>query len=252
VTSSADNAWYKTAFDSLYPILYPHRNRADALRAVRFLRNQIPTRQGGLVLDLCCGAGRHLVELSAAGLRAVGLDLSRPMLESAARDLETQGFDPMLVQGSMDRLPFRNAFDLAVNFFTSFGYFETDEENGAVLREVAQALQPGGRFIIDYMNAPWVRATLVPHSVEQTATKLQVDTRRSIEGQPPRVVKRIKVSGGRVERQIVESVRLFERSELTSMLEQAGLRVAGTWGDFDGRVYGEMAPRCILMAEKPA
>ncbi|MCX7016480.1 MAG: class I SAM-dependent methyltransferase [Candidatus Sumerlaeota bacterium] len=242
--------WYETAFDTLYLTLYPHRDEADARRAVEFLDKKARLGEARLVLDLCCGAGRHLLLLRHLGARVVGFDLSRQLLETAANDLAAHDFPPSLVQGDMAHLPFSGAFDLAINLFTSFGYFDSDAENARVLREAAEALKRGGRFVLDFMNAPWVRASLVPHSVEQTATRLRVDTRRAIEGDPPRVVKRVRVSGGRVEREIVESVRLFERADLEAMLSEAGLRVAGAWGDFDGRPYGEMAPRCLLLAEK--
>ncbi len=249
--SAAESNWYETAFDALYLTLYAHRNREDARRAIEFIEREIAPRPEWTALDLCCGAGRHLAELSRLGCAIVGLDLSRPLLGAAASHLREDGLPRRLVQASMDAFPFRAAaFDLIVNLFTSFGYFANDERNAAVIAQAGRALKPGGRLLIDFMNAPWVRASLTPRSETITPTQLRVETRRSIEGSPPRVVKRMRVTGRREEREIVESVRLFERAELEAMMRGAGLSVEGAWGDFDGRAYGEMAPRCVLVGRK--
>lgn len=240
--------WYESAFSSFYLTLYSHRNREDALRAVEFVRGRIDFESVDRALDLCCGAGRHMIELRDQGLPVVGLDLSRDLLEVAARDL---GGETKVVQGSMSRLPFCGSFDLVLSLFTSFGYFEKDEENAEVFAQVASALRPGGKFIFDFLNAPAVRSSLVPSSSERIGNSIRVETRRSIEGDPPRVVKRLKAfDQGRV-REIVESVRLFERQELESMLVAAGFDIVGVWGDFDCSAHGDSSPRCIIISRRP-
>ncbi len=248
----SSSPWYESAFDALYLTVYSHRNRDDALRALAFLQREECIRPGDRILDYCCGAGRHLLELLRAECDVFGFDLSRALLTKGAEDLREGGFDSRIVQARMEQVPFRESFDAAISLFTSFGYFETDAENAAVFHEVNQALKPGGRYLIDFLNAPQVRANLVEASSEETPSGIKLKVRRAIEGDSPRVVKRMRIIDGAEPREIVESVRLFDRSELEAMLKAAGLDPMGVWGDFDSAAHDDESPRCIILAQKPA
>lgn len=248
--SSNDAPWFKTAFGDLYLSLYAHRDQKDARRAVDFLLKEQIVQPHKLGLDLCCGPARHLVQLSEAGLDVVGFDLSASLLRTAQSRLDSGGFPRKLVRGSMNRLPFQPSFYWAINLFTSFGYFEQDTDNEQVLRDVTRALCPSGRFLMDFMNEPFVRATLKPFSTETTPDGIVIESRRSIEGTSPRVIKRMKIRMGQQTRELVESVRLYTAKDLEQMFARCGLKVVRSWGDFGDRRLGEMAPRCILLAEK--
>src|SRR5437667_12782073 len=126
------------------------------------------------MLDVACGQGRNAAELQRWGGQVVGFDLSRAMLRRA-RERTTAG----LVRGDMRALPFRNgSFALAVNLFTSFGYFLDDEEHRRVVQQVVAALSPGGHFVLDYLNAEHVRRTPRLRITEQAQGRDVLVTRR--------------------------------------------------------------------------
>src|SRR5690606_19115379 len=79
--------WYVGAFDEGYLARYAHRDRAEAARQVELLHRVGLVAPGRLVLDLCCGAGRHAEPARDLGARIVGLDLSAPLLREARRRL---------------------------------------------------------------------------------------------------------------------------------------------------------------------
>jgi len=142
--------WYANWFGPDYIRLYPHRDTAEAERQVEFLLQVMnDLSPGDRVLDLCCGAGRHTRLLAERGFRVVGVDLSAALLARANED----GRRFHLARGDMRRLPFGPAFGLVTNFFTSFGYFSTDTENQRILEAIGSVLEPGGRFLIDYLNS---------------------------------------------------------------------------------------------------
>jgi SAM-dependent methyltransferase len=149
----------------------------------------------------------------------------------------------------MRRLPFRaGSFGGVVQFFTSFGYFDSREEDGRVLEEVRRVLRPGGAFLLDFLNAGQVRREMVPEDVREIDGRT-VRQRRRIEGD--RVVKEIEIDGrGREDPETFrERVRLYEPDELVSMLEDAGLRVRERRGDYGGAPFGKEAPRLLLAGE---
>jgi len=231
--------WFEQWFGEEYHALYPHRDAEDARRAVALIRKAAPWKRGAHILDLACGPGRHTAELERLGGRVVGFDLSRAMLRRAR---ERAG--ACFVRGDMRALPFREgSFALAVNLFTSFGYFVDDAEHRLVLRQVAAALVPRGIFVLDYLNAEHVRRTL--KLGERTAGRAVRVTRR-IDGDSRFVIKEIELrdEGRRFE----ERVRLYGADELASLLTDAGLRIVARFGDYDGGPPDADAPRVILVA----
>src|SRR4051812_43070270 len=121
---------------------------SEAERAIRLLG----LNGGEWVLDVACGYGRHAVNLALKGLRVVGLDLNAYFLGMAARRAADAAALASFVRGDMRKLPFKAAFDAAVCLGGSFGQFDTEDEDFALLCETAQALSPGGKFLLDVAN----------------------------------------------------------------------------------------------------
>ena len=236
--------WFEQWFGEEYHVLYPHRDEEEARRAVALVQRAAPWADGDRVLDLACGAGRHAAELERLGAQVVGFDLSPSMLRRARA-----GVRGPLVRGDMRALPFRSgSFALAVNLFTSFGYFRDDKEHRLVLRQVARSLRPGGRFVLDYLNADHVRRTLRRGTEEVDGASTEVRVRRRFSEEGKYVVKEIAL--GAENRSFQERVRLFSAAELRALLEQEGLRVDAGFGDYDGGALDARATRTILVATR--
>jgi len=239
--------WFEQWFGEEYHVLYPHRDEEEARRAVALVKEAAPWAEGAWVLDLACGAGRHTAELERLGARVVGFDLSPSMLRRARARAGVRG---PLVRGDMRALPFRpGSFALAVNLFTSFGYFRDDTEHRLVVRQVVDCLRPGGRFVLDYLNADHVRRTLRRDTEEVDGAPTEVRVRRRFSEEGRYVVKEIEL--GAENRSFQERVRLFSPAELRTLLEEAGLRVDGVFGDYDGGPLDDRATRTILVATRP-
>jgi SAM-dependent methyltransferase len=252
--------WYRVAFGAFYPLLYAHRDEAEARRCLDLLPRLAPLAAPGArtVLDLGCGDGRHLAWLRAAGVPAVGLDLSAALLAAA------RGRGLPLVRGDMRRLPVRDGGCGAVlSLFTAFGYFGRDGD-AAVAAGVARALAPGGHWFLDYLDAPRVRAELAAGEVsrDRVAGPLAVHETRRLDSDPPAVVKAVVLaprpgaegeaaglgvgSGGL---RFSERVALYEPAELDALAGAAGLARVAAAGDYDGAPLGS-GPRCLLVYRK--
>jgi SAM-dependent methyltransferase len=235
--------WFEEWFGEEYVALYPHRNEAEAERAVALIARTLAARPVRRVLDLACGSGRHSRYLGAKWWTS-GIDLSEVLLRIARRN-ETPA---KLVRGDIRDLPYRDSvFDLVVNLFTSFGYFETDEEHELVIRDLARVIAPHGTFVLDYLNAEQVREQLVPYDERSIGGRV-VEQRREITGGGRFVVKHISLkSEGR---DFEERVRLFARVELEQMLERADFRIETAFGDYGGEPLTATSPRVILFASR--
>ena len=242
-----DQAWYETAFNALYPIIYAHRTVEAARPEAAFAAEHLGLSPDDCVLDLCCGNGRHMAHLYTITEKIVGLDYSTDLLRLASQNCRGGS---CVVQADMREAPFANSFDVVTNFFTSFGYFVTDQENFAVVETVARVLKPGGRFFIDYINADHLRNTLVPYSVREHH-EFSIIEDRWIDETLHRINKRTTLMcHGNVVTTSDESVRLYSHAEMTAMLFRAGLALTKTFGDYEGAAYGEAYPRMILIGNK--
>ena len=233
--------WFQEWFGEEYLLLYPHRDELDAERMVALIERTVPGLAHDRVLDICCGAGRHALAFREHGFRPIGVDLSAHLLERA-RDVA----HVPLVRADLRRLPFRRrSVDLAVNLFTSFGYFEHDDEHLAALHQMLEPVRPGGWFVIDYLNASQVTATLVAREAT-TLGETPVIIERWLQDAGRFVIKTITTPDGR---QFLERVRLYPREELIVMVEEAGGRVLHQFGTYDGGPPLADAPRVILFAQ---
>ena len=111
---------------------------------VDFVIDKLALEPGAKVLDLCCGQGRHLIDLARRGYDVVGLDLSEYMLEECKAAAAVEGINPVLVHADMREIGFATEFDAVINMFASFGYLETDDEDQKVLNAASLALKGGG------------------------------------------------------------------------------------------------------------
>ena len=233
--------WYREWFGEAYLELYSHRDDEEARRQVAFFREQCGGVRGS-VLDLACGMGRHVTELRAGGYRVVGCDLSFTLLHVGRGEY---GAMPV-ARADMRQLPFgTGSFAALVNFFTSFGYFATEEENLAVVEEMARVLEPGATFLFDYLNVHRELEKLVQR--ERRSTPMgDVQIERWFDSSDRSINKRITIG----QKRYLERVRGYELSEISKMFAACKLSIRSAFGDFDGNPFAVTSPRLILVGTK--
>ena len=261
--------WFKTAFKAHYPILYQHRDTAEASKCIDLLPRLAPlvVSRARLVLDLGCGEGRHLELLDRHGYAAVGLDLSAELLRGA-RSRNFDGAASSLVRGDMRRLPFAKAsFSAVLSLFTAFGYFGPPAANQGSVREVARILVPGGHWFLDYFDGDMVRAELgggETHTRERELGPLVVLEERKFVTGDCLVVKRVRLRvrlGHQAEAaklgvpedglEYTEKVAVFTLRELDDMTAKEGMTRVGEAGSYEGQPLGQ-GSRWILAFRKNA
>ena len=239
--------WYVEAFTEAYLDVYAHRDTAGGEREARGTLNLLRYHGAqGRLLDLASGAGRHARAFRLLRCPVTCLDLSPQLVQrSAALGLPT-------VRGDMRALPFADqAFAAVACLFSSFGYFETDEEHQRVLLDVARVLRPGGAALFDLMDPQTVRYKLKVQDVEQAAGRI-VEIERALADDGRRVEKQIRVyRDGTATQSWHESVRLFTLDEFEALAVRARLRLEGAWGDYDGRPHLPGETRQLVVLRKP-
>jgi ubiquinone/menaquinone biosynthesis C-methylase UbiE len=205
--------------------------------------------EGGNLLDVPCGFGRHAIPLSDAGYRVVGVDRSQALLDEARRRAGNSR-RPKLARADYRNLPFADAsFDAAVNLFSSLGYLG-DEEDTKALTEIGRVLRPGGRLVIEIMHRD-----LLLHAFREQDWELLGEGRLLLEQRTfdpasglAQVTQTLVESSGERESRTY-SLRVYTATELLAMLTRAGFAEARCYGDLGGGPFG-IDTRLVIAAQR--
>jgi SAM-dependent methyltransferase len=247
-TRTASAPWFAAWFDSPhYHTLYAHRSDTEAAAFIDALIDRLQPGDDASILDLGCGAGRHARYLASKGFGVTGLDLSAASIHRAQR-FERPGL--RFLRHDM-RVPFgQQAFDYVFNMFTSFGYFADAAEHQLVVRNIANALQPGGRLVLDYLNVHHAEARLTPAEIKQIDGVTYRVTRWS---DSTHFYKRIQIDAAAdaAAGEHVERVAKLTYADFDDMFTRCGLSIEAVYGDYALQPYDvRTSPRLILVARR--
>jgi len=247
--------WFETWFNHpLYLEVYRHRDQEEAARCIRTILSvsglEIKDPASISVLDIACGAGRHAIELARLGFCVTGNDLSPFLLEEARKEAITCSLQLELSCCDMRHIPGSGLFDLVVQLFTSFGYFDLKEDDRVVLGKVYRALKTGGWYVLDLINPVHLARNLAPET-RRIAGNLTLLEQRAFH--EDRITKTITITPPVGEKlTFSESVRLYGKEEIVAMLQDEGFAVTEIVGNYQGDHYMENdSPRMMIFCRKP-
>jgi ubiquinone/menaquinone biosynthesis C-methylase UbiE len=232
--------WTREYFERGYAQRWGLQSPSDHVRLeVNGLYKLLQLSSTSRIIDIGCGHGRHAVTLAERGLDVIGLDFAVALL-NRARHVATELRAPVRwIRGDMRRLPFRSECAGAAIVMDAFGFFETEEEHQAVLREAARVLTTGGRLGLKVVNGGLVLDAFRERDREERDGTV-VSVSRTLKLDPPRMMERISVSGSRGRGEYVRRQRLYRVEELRAALEHAGFAVVGVFARPDGTPFEPM------------
>ncbi len=241
--------WFESWFDTeFYHLLYNNRNFTEAEEFIGRITNRLQLQAGDRVADICCGKGRHSQSMAQLGFEVWGMDLSKNSIEFA-RSLGVVGAE---FEVHDIRKPFNHYnFSAVFNLFTSFGYFETKEEDECALQNMANATLPNGYVVQDYLNAASVIDQMPQKYVEERGD-IHFEIEKLVEGK--KILKRInvkQVGSSALLGEFQEEVQIYTAEELFALHSQAGLEVVEVLGDYHLNAYeSKSSPRIIVVSKK--
>ncbi|WKW45672.1 class I SAM-dependent methyltransferase [Myroides sp. JBRI-B21084] len=236
--------WFKNWFDTpFYHILYKDRDYAEAQLFIDNITNYLNLPDDARVLDLACGRGRHSVYLNQLGFNVLGADLSANSIDFAKK-FENENLH--FVVKDM-REPFVEKFDAIFNFFTSFGYFENENDNLIALTAIKNSLSEYGFAVLDFMNVHKVLENLMQNEVKEVDGIVFTIKRWS---ENNFIFKNISFEYNNENYEFTEKVKALTLANFEEMMEQAGIFLLDTFGDYKLHKFNEKESDRLIMIFK--
>lgn len=236
--------WFASWFDTpYYHILYKDRNYREAQIFMDNLTHYLNLPEHAKVLDLACGKGRHSIYLNQLGFTVLGVDLSEKSIETANKNANKT----LHFQIHDMREPLNEKFDAIFNLFTSFGYFDTDDDNLKTLIAIKEMLSEYGFAVIDFMNVPFVLDNLV---AEETKTVDEIDFHLKRYLKDGFIVKEIDFEDNGEKYHFEEKVRALTLDDFNKMMNEAGIYLLDTFGDYKLNKYHKNTSERLIMIFK--
>ncbi len=234
--------WYASWFDTpYYHTLYKDRGHEEAQTFMNNLTNYLNLEPSETILDLACGKGRHSIYLNQLGYTVTGVDLSANSIEYASQ------FANETLQFHVHDMckPYPKQFDAVFNLFTSFGYFDNEEDNLNTIRAIQANLTEKGLAVIDFMNAAHVIAHLVPEETKEI-DGITFYLKRYV--QDGYIHKEIKFTDQGNDFLFTEKVKALQLDDFKNYFQQAGIDLLEVFGNYQLDSFNtQTSPRLILI-----
>lgn len=243
-TRNKPKNWYASWFDTpYYHILYKDRDYAEAQLFMDNITNYLNLPEDARILDLACGKGRHSIYLNKLGYDVTGADLS----ENSIREASKYANDKLHFVVHDMREPYEEKFEAIFNLFTSFGYFENDEDNFTTLKAIHDSLSEYGLAVIDFMNVAKVIENLVPEEVK-IVDDIEFHIKRFVEDN--HIIKEIRFVDAAEEYCFYEKVQALTLQDFEAMMDRAGIYLLDVFGDYKLRKFDKKESERLILVFK--
>ncbi|MEZ4853847.1 cyclopropane-fatty-acyl-phospholipid synthase family protein [Flavobacterium sp.] len=234
--------WYASWFDTAYyHILYKDRDYAEAQHFMDSLTQYLNLPDDAKILDLACGKGRHSIYLNSLGYDVTGADLSENSIAEASNFAnETLHFKVHDM-----RISCEEKYDAIFNLFTSFGYFEDDDDNLKTIQAIHNSLNETGFACIDFMNVDYVIKNLVPEEIK-TVDNIDFHIKRYYENN--HIFKEITFEADGEKHHFIERVQALRLEDFEQIMETAGVYLLDIFGNYKlQKFYKNQSERLIMI-----
>jgi len=245
--------WYddESFWIELYPFMFPEERIEAAGEEIDKVIALVDF-QGSHILDLCCGPGRHSIELAKRGYTVTGVDRTPFLLNKARERAANEGVDVEWVEEDMRQFARPDTYDLVLSMFTSFGYFDSKAEDELVLGNMFRNLKAGGSVILEMMGKERLAKIFQPTISQVAADGSILVERHEIIDEWTRVRNEWIIIKGREAKTFRFHHTIYSGWELRGLLERAGFADVRIYGGLDGEDYGVDARRLIAIGRRPA
>lgn len=243
--------WYEdeSFWKTFSPTMFTQERLDTAADEIDKVIKLLDIEKGAKVLDLCCGIGRHSLELARQGYKVVGVDLTEEYLAKARKQADSEGLNIEFVRNDMRHFCQPESFDAVINMLTAFGYFESAEEDKRVLSNIYSSLNKGGKLVLDIMSKEVLARIWQQRDWHEQDGRIFLRESKLTQNWSWVENRWILLEDSK-QQEFRFGHRVYSAVELSGLLTDCGFKSVTCYGDLDGADYDHNAKRLIAVAIK--
>lgn len=231
------------------PVIFNSERMQLAKQEVDQILSLLQLQPGSSICDLCCGVGRHSLELARRGFQVTSVDRTPRYLREAKNKAGAEKLNIQFVEHDMRRFRQPDSFDAVINMFTSFGYFEDLADDRAVLENVHKSLRGTGKLLVDVMGKEVLARIFLERDWRQEGDAIVLWERRASSDWSSIECRWILLRDGK-RHEYRFAHRVYSAVELRELLSDCGFSRVDVYGGLDKSPYDHKAERLVLLAYK--
>ena len=246
-----EKPWYENEnlWKAFEPFIFNQRQLDLTESEIDKIVELLGIKEDAKILDLCCGIGRHSLELSRRGYSVVGVDRTERYLAKASEQAKSEELNVELVRSDMRRFCRPQSFDVTLNLYTAFGYFEDQADDKRVLRNVHQSLREGGKLIIDVMSKEVLARIWRDRDWYEYDGKIFLHENKITKDWSWVEVRLTTFEDGK-KQEAEFGHRVYSAVELSGLLTDCGFSSVNVYGDLEDADYDHNAKRLVVVGVK--
>ena len=244
-------SWYEDDgfWEGVAPILFGPKCWSSTAPQIDQVTRLLGIQPSASILDLCCGLGRHSLELARRGYHVTGVDRTAEYLNRARKQAETEKLAVEFVKDDMRHFCRPNKFDVVINLYTSFGYFENPAEDRRVLVNMHRSLKDRGRLVMEMMGKEVLARIFRERDWREENGVIWLEERKVSKDWTWIDCRWVLLQGNK-RKEFCISHRLYSAAELSALLKDCGFHSVDIHGDLAGAPYDPTAQRLVVVAHK--
>jgi SAM-dependent methyltransferase len=236
-------------WQAVAPFLFNDERISAASEEIEQLGALLDLQPGAKMCDLCCGIGRHSIELARRGFEVTAVDRTALYLQEAKKKTDAEQLSVRFVQADMRDFCRQNSFDVVVNLFTSFGYFRDPNDDRKVLANIYASLKQGGQLLMELAGKEVLAGIFRERDWRQENGTIMLEERQLTDAWGGVTCRWIMLRDGKMD-EYRFSHRLYSAVELRDLVQSCGFSGVRIYGGLDGSPYDDKAKRLVLAARK--
>ena len=243
--------WYEdeSLWRELFPFLFSEARTAAAAGEIDRIF-EVAAYSGPQVLDLCCGAGRHAVELARRGFSVTGVDRSPYLLDRGRSAAIAAGVEVEWVAADMRRFTRPAGFDLALNLFSSFGFFDDPDQDRRAIERTFDNLREGGSLVMELTDRDSLAGGFSPTATETDDDGATLVRRQELVDAGSSIRNRWIVTRDGTQSSFEFSQRVYSGGEIEKLLRETGFTRVQLHTELGGRALPAETGGLLVLAVK--
>ncbi len=206
--------------------------------------------KGSRVLDVCCGIGRHSIELAKRGFQVTAIDKVATYIYKAEQTARDKGLSAAFISADFLNYTFSDKFHTIICLWNSFGFNESCSDDVLFLNKTFNLLEPGGVFVLGFCGKEIAVRDFQSQKIKKIDQYTLIKERTIVNGGDFLNAQWYLYKSNSLVGKFQINQRLYSKGLISECISSAGFHDYSIYGDLDGSPYDKNAKQMLVVAKR--